>query len=392
MPSLNQTWPELNQSSEQWETFSERSSSSQTLTQFDSNIAPADPDTAIVHPVPIRMTPSKIHMQEMELKRTGSDHTNPTSPLLVKTSDLSEENKINSSVKFASGNTVDGYSSSDSFTSDPEQIGNNVTRQRSHSGMSPDNTAPPPPPPRPQPSHSRSSSLDMNRTFSVTTGQQQAGVVAQPPAVPPRPQPSQAPGPVMHRPVDADGLITHTSTSPQQIPEQPNFADFSQFEVFAASNVNEEQDDEAEKHAEVLPVEKASDPASSLRVAKTDSKIEEKTAASAPANVSKGTTPLAPPPKPVRRRLKSEDELRPEVDEHTQKTGVLAAVLASQPSIPRSVGKDKKAIQASIRRNKETNTVLARLNSELQQQLKDVLEERISLEVQLEQLRPFSHL
>uniref|UniRef100_A0A8C6CJQ0 RALBP1 associated Eps domain containing 1 n=1 Tax=Moschus moschiferus TaxID=68415 RepID=A0A8C6CJQ0_MOSMO len=302
MPSLNQTWPELNQSSE---------------------------DTAIVHPVPIRMTPSKIHMQEMELKRTGSDHTNPTSPLLVKTSDLSEENKINSSVKFASGNTV---------------------------------------------------------------GQQQAGVVAQPPAVPPRPQPSQAPGPVVHRPVDADGLITHTSTSPQQIPEQPNFADFSQFDVFAASNVNEEQDDEAEKHPEVLPVEKASDPASSLRVAKTDSKIEEKTAASAPANVSKGTTPLAPPPKPVRRRLKSEDELRPEVDEHTQKTGVLAAVLASQPSIPRSVGKDKKAIQASIRRNKETNTVLARLNSELQQQLKDVLEERISLEVQLEQLRPFSHL
>ncbi|KAF6115799.1 RALBP1 associated Eps domain containing 1 [Phyllostomus discolor] len=302
MPSLNQTWPEMNQSSE---------------------------DTAIVHPVPIRMTPSKIHMQEMELKRTGNDHTNPTSPLLVKPSDLSEENKINSSVKFASGNTV---------------------------------------------------------------GQQQAGVVAHPPAVPPRPQPSQAPGPVVHRPVDADSLITHTSTSPQQIPEQPNFADFSQFEVFAASNVNEEQEDEAEKHPEVLPVEKASDPASSLRVAKTDSKSEEKTAASAPANVSKGTTPLAPPPKPVRRRLKSEDELRPEVDEHTQKTGVLAGVLTSQPPLPRSVGKDKKAIQASIRRNKEANTVLARLNSELQQQLKDVLEERISLEVQLEQLRPFSHL
>ncbi|XP_010587565.2 ralBP1-associated Eps domain-containing protein 1 isoform X4 [Loxodonta africana] len=393
MPSLNQTWPELNQSSEQWETFSERSSSSQTLTQFDSNIAPADPDTAIVHPVPIRMTPSKIHMQEMELKRTGSDHNNPTSPLLVKPPDLSEENKINSSVKFASGNTVaDGYSSSDSFTSDPEQIGNNVNRQRSHSGTSPDNTAPPPPPPRPQPSHSRSSSLDMNRTFTVTTGQQQAGVVAHPPAVPPRPQPSQAPGPIVHRSVDADGLITHTSTSPQQIPEQPNFADFSQFEVFTASSVNEEQDDEAERHPEVLPVEKSSDPSNSLRGAKTESKIEEKTAASAPANVSKGTTPLAPPPKPVRRRLKSEDELRPEVDEHTQKTGVLAAVLASQPSIPRSVGKDKKAIQASIRRNKETNTVLARLNSELQQQLKDVLEERISLEVQLEQLRPFSHL
>ncbi|XP_068533371.1 ralBP1-associated Eps domain-containing protein 1 isoform X15 [Anas acuta] len=334
MPSLNQTWPELNQSSE---------------------------DTAIVHPVPIRMTPSKIHMQEMELKRTGSDHTNPTSPLLVKPPDLPEENKMSSSVKYTPGNTVtDGYSSSDSYTSDPEQIGSSVTRQRSHSGTSPDNTAPPPPPPRPHPSHSRSSSLDMNRSFSVTPGQQQAGVVAYPPAVPPRPQPSQGAGPHVHRPVDAEGLIAHTSTSPQQIPEQPNFADFSQFEVFAASAVNKEEEDEIETHSEVLQ--------------------------------GKGTTPLAPPPKPVRRRLKSEDELRPEAEEHTQKTGVIAAVLASQPSIPRSVGKDKKAIQASIRRNKETNTVLARLNSELQQQLKDVLEERISLEVQLEQLRPFSHL
>ncbi|XP_025056106.1 ralBP1-associated Eps domain-containing protein 1 isoform X13 [Alligator sinensis] len=393
MPSLNQTWPELNQSSEQWETFSERSSSSQTLTQFDSNIAPADPDTAIVHPVPIRMTPSKIHMQEMELKRTGSDHTNPTSPLLVKPADLSEENKISSSVKFVPGNTVaDGYSSSDSYTSDPEQIGSTVTRQRSHSGTSPDNTAPPPPPPRPHPSHSRSSSLDMNRSFTVTPGQQQAGVVAYPPAVPPRPQPSQGTGPHVHRPVDAEGLIAHTSTSPQQIPEQPNFADFSQFEAFAASGVNEEEEDEIETHPDVLQAEKPSDSASSLRAAKTEGRVEDKAATSVPNNTGKGTTPLAPPPKPIRRRLKSEDELRPEVEEHTQKTGVIAAVLASQPSIPRSVGKDKKAIQASIRRNKETNTVLARLNSELQQQLKDVLEERISLEVQLEQLRPFSHL
>nr|XP_056708897.1 ralBP1-associated Eps domain-containing protein 1 isoform X6 [Euleptes europaea] len=392
MPSLNQNWPELNQSSEQWETFSERSSSSQTLTQFDSNIAPADPDTAIVHPVPIRMTPSKIHMQEMELKRTGNDPTNPTSPLLVKSPDLAEENKMSSSVKFVGGNTVaDGYSSSDSFTSDPEHIGSTVTRQRSHSGTSPDNAAPPPPPPRPHPSHSRSSSLDMNRTFAITPGQQQTGVIAYPPAVPPRPQPSQAGGHV-HRPSDSEGLIAHTSTSPQQIPEQPNFADFSQFEVFAASGVNEEEDEEIERNAEVLQAEKPSDSVGTIRVAKVDGRLEDKAASSTPANASKGTTPLAPPPKPIRRRPKSEDELRPEAEEHTQKTGVIAAVLASQPSIPRSVGKDKKAIQASIRRNKETNTVLARLNSELQQQLKDVLEERISLEVQLEQLRPFSHL
>ncbi|KAB0352379.1 hypothetical protein FD754_017236, partial [Muntiacus muntjak] len=246
---------------EQCETFSECSSSSQTLTQFDTNTAPAGPNTAIVHPVPIRMTPSKIHMQEMELRRTGSDS--------------------------------DGYRTSDSFTSDPEQIGNNVTH------------------PRPQPSHSRSSSLGMNQTFSITS-QQQAGGVAQPPAVPSRPQPSQ------------------------QIPEQPNFADFSQLEIIAA---NEEQ------MMKPRNIQRSC-------FAKTDSKIKEKTAASAPANMSKGTTPVAPPPKP---------------------TGVLAVILASQPSISCSVGKNKKAIQVSTRRSNETNTVLARFNSEL----------HTSLEVQL---------
>ncbi|KAJ8275159.1 hypothetical protein COCON_G00097840 [Conger conger] len=390
MPSLNQNWPEMNQSNEQWETFSERSSSSQTLTQFDSNIAPADPDTAIVHPVPIRMTPSKIHMQEMELKRTGSDHTHPTSPLMAKPPELSEENKLPSSMKFVTSNTTgDGYSSSDSFTSDQEPMGGAVTRQRSHSGTSPEGlkaTAPPPPPPRPHASHSRSSSLDMNRNFAaVPAGQQQAAGVAFPPAVPPRPQPTQAPGPHGHRSAEGDGLPAHPSTSPQQIPEQPNFADFSQFQAFAT-----EPAEDGEKLPESAQAEKPGEAAGSLRTAKADVPAEDR---SAPAvNSAKGSTPLAPPPKPVRRRLKSEDELRPEVEEHPQKPNVIAAVLATQPSIPRSAGKDKKSIQASIRRNKETNTVLARLNSELQQQLKDLLEERISLEVQLEQLRPFSHL
>ncbi|XP_069582041.1 ralBP1-associated Eps domain-containing protein 1 isoform X4 [Ranitomeya imitator] len=358
MPSLNQTWPEMNQSSE---------------------------DTAIVHPVPIRMTPSKIHLQEMELKRTGSDSANPTSPINVKPQELPEES---SSVKFGSGNPVaDGYSSSDSYNSDPEEIGSVATRQRSHSGTSPDSTAPPPPPPRPHASHSRSSSLDMNRTFAVTTGQPQPAAVPHPPAVPPRPLPTQTSGSHVHRSVDAEGLLSHSSTSPQQIPEQPNFADFSQFEVFT-SCVTEEQAEDPEK-PEVVQAEKPS--ADGVRSAKLNGRVEEKAVvAVVPANSGKvSSTPLAPPPKPVRRRLKSEDELRPEVEESNQKQGT---VLAPQPSIPRSAGKDKKAIQASIRRNKETNTVLARLNSELQQQLKDVLEERISLEVQLEQLRPFSHL
>lgn len=38
------------------------------------------------------------------------------------------------------------------------------------------------------------------------------------------------------------------------MPEQPNFADFSQFEVFTASGVNEDEDEEIEKHPEVVQV------------------------------------------------------------------------------------------------------------------------------------------
>ncbi|KAG7270889.1 hypothetical protein CRUP_000248 [Coryphaenoides rupestris] len=383
MPSLNQTWPEMNQANEQWETFSERSSSSQTLTQFDSNIAPADPDTAIVHPVPIRMTPN---------------HNHPTSPLLAKPPELSEEAILAASLKFVAANAVgEGYSSSDSFTSDQEPI----TRQRSRSGTSPESlkvvavaapAPPPPPPPRPHPSHSRSSSLDMNRSFAAggaaAAGQPQPGAITYPPAVPPRPLPTQTSVPHGgHRseaeagggaPLTASvpttvgtsaGAGAVSTTSPQQVPQQPNFADFSQFQSFATSEQPSSLP-EVDKHSEA--VDKPPEGAGPLRTVKSDGAAEERATAAATLSSAKGSSgPLAPPPKPMRRRLKSEDELRPEDEQHgPQKPGLIAAVLASQPSIPRSIGKDKKAIQASIRRNKETNTVLARLNSELQQQLK----------------------
>ncbi|XP_043923959.1 ralBP1-associated Eps domain-containing protein 1 [Protopterus annectens] len=329
MPSLNQTWPEMNQSNE---------------------------DTAIVHPVAIRMTPSKIHLQEMELKRTGSDQTNPTSPLLTQPTELSEEGSLGQSLKFGAGNSVAKFR---------ESLRNQAYKSS--------------------------------------------------PALPCVPVILIVAGPYMHHSADSDGVINQTSTSPQQIPEQPNFADFSQFEAFASGTTDQEASEaDVSPDVEQISVEKPSEPAGPVRAAKGDVRVEEKTAvvtttsttahstvtssvsavtaAAVTVNTTKGTTPIAPPPKPARRRLKSEDELRPEVEELPQKPGAVPAVLASQQAIPRSVGKDKKAIQASIRRNKETNTVLARLNSELQQQLKDVLEERISLEVQLEQLRPFSHL
>ena len=47
-------------------------------------------------------------------------------------------------------------------------------------------------------------------------------------------------------------------------------------------------------------------------------------------------------------------------------------------------------LQAAIRKQRVTNTTLSRLNNELNQELQEVMEQRIALEIQLEHLRPFT--
>ncbi|KAK5873252.1 hypothetical protein PBY51_018310 [Eleginops maclovinus] len=89
---------------------------------------------------------------------------------------------------------------------------------------------------------------------------------------------------------------------------------------------------------------------------------------------------LAPPPpqapqKPIRRKY------HPEVQN-----------LEPPPTKPaqRLPSKQKRQIQMLIRKNKETNAVLTRLNSDLQQQLKEVHQDRLTLESQLELRRPLA--
>jgi len=50
---------------------------------------------------------------------------------------------------------------------------------------------------------------------------------------------------------------------------------------------------------------------------------------------------------------------------------------------------EQRDLQASIRNQKERNMVLSRLNSELNQELQEVMEQRIALEIQMEHLRPY---
>ncbi|XP_054437077.1 ralBP1-associated Eps domain-containing protein 2 isoform X2 [Pteronotus mesoamericanus] len=100
-----------------------------------------------------------------------------------------------------------------------------------------------------------------------------------------------------------------------------------------------------------------------------------------------------PPSKPIRRKLRPENQATENQEPPATVGGpVSAATVKPHPTVQKQSSKQKKAIQTAIRKNKEANAVLARLNSELQQQLKEVHQERIALENQLEQLRPVTVL
>ncbi|XP_006892466.1 PREDICTED: ralBP1-associated Eps domain-containing protein 2 isoform X2 [Elephantulus edwardii] len=100
-----------------------------------------------------------------------------------------------------------------------------------------------------------------------------------------------------------------------------------------------------------------------------------------------------PPSKPIRRKFRPENQAS-ESQEHPPAAGGAASASSGKahPTVQKQSSKQKKAIQTAIRKNKEANAVLARLNSELQQQLKEVHQERMALENQLEQLRPVTVL
>ncbi|XP_040600030.1 ralBP1-associated Eps domain-containing protein 2 isoform X9 [Mesocricetus auratus] len=100
-----------------------------------------------------------------------------------------------------------------------------------------------------------------------------------------------------------------------------------------------------------------------------------------------------PPSKPIRRKFRPENQTMESQESAAAVGGAAsAAMVKPHPTVQKQSSKQKKAIQTAIRKNKEANAVLARLNSELQQQLKEVHQERIALENQLEQLRPVTVL
>ncbi|XP_031226555.1 ralBP1-associated Eps domain-containing protein 2 isoform X8 [Mastomys coucha] len=124
------------------------------------------------------------------------------------------------------------------------------------------------------------------------------------------------------------------------------------------------------------------------------SQLNRAPAQAAESSPTKKDAPHAQPPsKPIRRKFRPENQTTESQEPAAAVGGAAsAAMVKPHPTVPKQSSKQKKAIQTAIRKNKEANAVLARLNSELQQQLKEVHQERIALENQLEQLRPVTVL
>ncbi|XP_069035005.1 ralBP1-associated Eps domain-containing protein 2 isoform X1 [Lepisosteus oculatus] len=230
------------------------------------------------------------------------------------------------------------------------------TRPRSYSSTSIDDAMkkteePPTPPPRPQKSHSRASSLDLNKLFQQSSQGYKSGWLPPPPAVPPRPLPAQMPL----------FIASTEKTQPHNPVQQPNFADFSKFTEEEENAVKSEDQDPCNQPA--VGTEESSP-------------------------LKKEVMLSQPPLKPVRRKFRPENQ-NPDAQDSPSPLTSTSSVPAAKPAQKQSC-RQKKDIQTAIRKNKEANAVLTRLNSELQQQLKEVHQERITLEAQLDLLRPLA--
>ncbi|XP_068581590.1 ralBP1-associated Eps domain-containing protein 2 isoform X2 [Cebidichthys violaceus] len=230
------------------------------------------------------------------------------------------------------------------------------TRPRSYSSTSIEDAMkkaeePPTPPPRPQKTHSRASSLDLNKLFQQGAPGIKSGWLPPPPALPPRPSTSQV-----------SQFIGVSEKTPQKKVQQPNFADFSHF--------REEEESGVKPEGPRGPRSRFGPSSEDLATASKQDLI--------------GVSLSQAPQKPVRRKYHAESQ--------NLEATPPPAVLFPTPTKPaqRLLSKQKREIQTAIRKNKETNAVLTRLNSELQQQLKVVHQERVTLETQLELQRPLA--
>ncbi|KAL1469945.1 hypothetical protein MTO96_024730 [Rhipicephalus appendiculatus] len=218
---------------------------------------------------------------------------------------------------------------------------------------------PPPPPPRPKRNHTRSSSLDLNRL-----GKANPQSLGAPPAVPPRISPGNE---QQENEDDKEEVATKSFTG--DIPRALDFADFDQF---------------AESRSDVAsaPVQQLQPGA--FEVYKKPS--AEYMLSSPYSSESEYSDDSSPAPTDDSAMLLVDDQ----TDDANEKKKRRKAPPAMAAIELKAIPNEKYGLQQAVKAHRERNNMLMLLNTELNQELVEATEERLSLELQLENLKPFS--
>ncbi|XP_042911491.1 ralBP1-associated Eps domain-containing protein 1 isoform X2 [Parasteatoda tepidariorum] len=325
--------------SKEWTKFNDSPTSSLSSpgmkpVNFDFSAASVEQDPKILHPVALRLSPEK------QVAYSSTSDKEPTGPSSTSQSSEVNPDLMNGPVHSSS------FSGTSSEPSKSLVASSSTTTTASNLPQGPKKEPPPPPPPRPKHNHIRSSSLDLNK-------------LGTPPAVPPRVSPS--------------GATPHKSSvhSDEHKTDAVEFADFANFD----------ECDNANLHLKSGAFEIYKKPSSisqdGLQTI-TDSRV---------FLLDQIPTPIAT----------TDDSTALLVDiTHSEESGTerkrhpSAPPLAIAAATINAVPRDKRELLAAIQAHRERNMMLTLLNSELNQELAEIMEERIALEIQLEQMKPFS--
>lgn len=405
---------------EKWETFSDRTSSSTNLANFEQNLGQTE---NLPHPVPLRITPSRHEMHSSKMRKDKDmpkstddeehhqhqytvppSHKSLTNPYGSLKNDFSEpDSHASPRVRSSSNSSHSSAGTSDRSISEIDAALKQIPRASDQEYQSDWSSRPlqprsgsdssiassldaidggptviqgvPTPPPRPlqQAKSSKSDSLESDSHISEDSKIPSLSA----PTPPPRPQQAAKKNPVNQIEEFADfSRFENTTVADEGSKSQATTTDSS--EDVIKSRSDEEQSDKPTPAPRHNREEK---------IAKTKEEVKEE---SSPDRSLHRKAPTKPPRSRIRSVETATDDVTPKIikpNSLVPQTDDLPAI-AEKPN--QDKGRCKTDIQQAIRNLKCRNTKLTKLNADLQQELKNVMQSRITVEMSIHQLRPFS--
>ncbi|XP_075751872.1 RALBP1 associated Eps domain containing isoform X2 [Rhipicephalus microplus] len=357
----------LSPQNKEWTKFSDSptstvSSPSMKPVNFDFSTASVEQDPRILHPVARRVSPDGCALPYNDQDKVGlaadacGDCRSGAAPknIVKRLSGPAVPTAPQQTLAYVVTTEVSGDNAANSFSGATGAVATGSQGQ-----LPPKKEPPPPPPPRPKRNHTRSSSLDLNRL-----GKANPQGLGAPPAVPPRISPGNE---QPENEDDKEEVATKSFTG--DIPRAFDFADFDQF---------------AESRSDVAsaPVQQLQPGA--FEVYKKPS--AEYMMSSPYSSESEYSDDSSPAPTDDSAMLLVDDQ----TDDANEKKKRRKAPPAMAATELKTIPNEKYGLQQAVRAHRERNNMLMLLNTELNQELVEATEERLSLELQLENLKPFS--